>query len=119
MRHLDPEVKMGIFLNELKEEIQAELKVSQFRTLSSMMDKALELEERNLAWKERGLGSFQKGLSHSKGILPSRPLGLIRSMGGSSSVAYGEHGGRGVIEGMGGRRKAEPQKLSQEEWQER
>ena len=43
---------MGIFLNGLREEIQAKLKVSQFRTLATVTDKALEQEERNLAWKE-------------------------------------------------------------------
>ena len=117
VRHLDPEVKMGIFLNGLREEIQAKLKVSQFWTLSTMMDKALELEERNLAWKEGGVGSFHKGLGHFKGVLPSRPLGPIRSTGGSSLAAYSERGRRGVVEAAGYRRRAEPRKLSQEEWQ--
>ena len=45
VRNLDLEVKMGIFLHGLNEEIQAKLKVSQFRTLSAVMDKALGIEK--------------------------------------------------------------------------
>ena len=70
-------------MHGLKEEIRAELKVSQFRTLLAMMDKALELEERNRAWKEGGVGSFHKGLGQTKGALPCRPLSLTRAVGGS------------------------------------
>ena len=55
-KDLDREVVMCVFLHGLKPEIQAELKVSQFRSLTTLMDKALELEERNLAWRERGHG---------------------------------------------------------------
>ena len=46
---------MGIFLHNLKEEIRAELNVNQFRSLNALMDKALELEERNVAWRGVGL----------------------------------------------------------------
>ena len=48
-RNLSIEVVMGIFLHGLKEEIWAKLKVNQFRSLNTLMDKALELEEYNLA----------------------------------------------------------------------
>ena len=48
-RDLNAEVVMGIFLHGLKEEIRAELKVNQFRSLNALMDRALELEERNVA----------------------------------------------------------------------
>ena len=108
VRHLDPEVKVGISLNGLKEGIQTKLKVSQFWTLSTMMDEALELEERNLAWKEGGVGSFHKGLGHDKITSPSKPLGITWSMGGSSSAAYGEQGGRGGAEGARDQRRASP-----------
>ena len=49
MKNLDTKVEMGVFLNGLKNGIQAKLKVSQFKTLAALMDKDLELEERNLA----------------------------------------------------------------------
>ena len=49
---------MCIFLHGLKHEIQAKLKVSQFQTLAALMDKASELEDQNLAWKEGSMGNF-------------------------------------------------------------
>ena len=58
------------------------------------MDKALELEEHNLAWKEGGVGSFYKGLGQTKGSLRSRPLSLAQALRRSSSAAYGERGRR-------------------------
>ena len=45
-KDLEPEVMMCFCRSGLKEEIQAELMVGQFRTLSTLMDRALELEER-------------------------------------------------------------------------
>ena len=60
-KDLDIEVVMCVFLHGLKIEIQAELKVSQFQSLIALMDKVLELEDRNLAWKERDMGHFPRG----------------------------------------------------------
>ena len=60
-KDLDRKVVMCIFLHGLKPKIQAELKVSQFRSLTALMDKALELEERNQAWREGGIAGFPRG----------------------------------------------------------
>ena len=67
MRQLDHEVKIGIFLNGLKNEIQAKLKVSQFRTLSALMYKVLELEVWNQARREGGIGMFNRWGGNFKG----------------------------------------------------
>ena len=83
---------MGIFLNGLREENQAELKVGQFRTLAALMDKALELEERNLAWKEEGVGNFQRSGGVSKGVTSYKSSGLVKKIAGPSSASYGEKG---------------------------
>ena len=43
-RNMDPEILMGIFMNGLKREVRAEMRMDEFRNLSEMMDRALELE---------------------------------------------------------------------------
>ena len=48
-RHIDPEMLMCIFLNGLKKEIRAEMKVGAFPSLNAMMDRTLELETRNMS----------------------------------------------------------------------
>ena len=63
--------------------------------------------------------SFQREVGNSKGSSIYKPLGITRTVGGSSSIAYGERGGHIGVEGIGERRRAEPRKLSQDEWQER
>ncbi|GAU29071.1 hypothetical protein TSUD_278270 [Trifolium subterraneum] len=51
----------SIFLNGLKEEIQAELKLYDCRDLAETMDRALLLEEKNDALMKRGAGGKEKG----------------------------------------------------------
>jgi hypothetical protein len=51
----------SIFLNGLKEEIQAELKLYDCRDLAEIMDHALLLEEKNDALMKRGAGGKEKG----------------------------------------------------------
>ena len=118
-KNLDPEMMMCIFLSRLKEEIQAELKVGQFRTLSAMMDKALELEERNGAWREGGVSKFVKEGSNSRVNPMYRAPSIARQGERSGAATYGERGGRVVQERRGGRVRTEPRRLSQDEWQER
>ena len=48
-REVDREIIMGIFVAGLRPELQAELKVGDYMTLSALMDRAMVLEERNLA----------------------------------------------------------------------
>ena len=67
---------MCFFRSGLKEEIQAELMVGQFRTLSTLMDRALELEERSGAWKEGGVSKFLKGGGTFRFNPNSRVLGI-------------------------------------------
>ena len=65
---------MCIFLHDLKPKMQAKLKVSQFRTLTALMDKASELEDRNMAWKEGGVENFPRGGGTFKGATLLAPL---------------------------------------------
>jgi hypothetical protein len=51
----------SIFLNGLKEEIQAELKLYDCRDLAEIMDRALLLEQKNDALMKRGAGGKEKG----------------------------------------------------------
>ena len=103
-KELDPEVMMCIFLSGLKEEIQAELKVGQFRTLSAMMDKALELEERNGASKEGRVSQFVRRGGSSRTYQQYKGPVITRSGGGSTSGAYAERGGGGNRDVGGDRR---------------
>ena len=80
------------------------------------MDMAIELEERNLAWKEGGVENFQRSGGVSKGTASYRSPRMTRTVAGPSSALYGKRGGRA---GAGERRKAELRKGSQKEWQER
>ena len=95
-KDLNLEVVMGIFLYRLKSELQAEFKVGQFRSLTALMDKALELEERNLAWRDGGIRVFHRGGGSSKGVVPNLVPGALKVGGGSHSATYGERGGKGV-----------------------
>lgn len=52
----------GIFLNGLKEEIQAELKLFRTESLEELMDRALLLEEKNAAMRKVGLMNSEKKL---------------------------------------------------------
>ena len=83
------------------------------------MDMAIELEERNLAWKEGGEGNFQRSGGVSKGTASYRSPRMTRTVAGPSSALYGKRGDRAGAEGAGERRKAELRKGSQKEWQER
>lgn len=51
----------SIFLNGLKDEIQAKLKLYEAWSLSELMDKALLLEKKNLALQKGGVGLREKG----------------------------------------------------------
>ena len=80
---------MRIFLNKLKEEIQAKLKASELRTLSKLMDRALELGERHMAWRNGNVVIASKsGGEGSKGLIPFRPL-LMAKVGGLQRVTGG------------------------------
>jgi hypothetical protein len=50
----------SIFLNGLKEEIQAELKLFECQDLAELMDRALLLEEKNEAFLKRGIGGRER-----------------------------------------------------------
>lgn len=51
MRNADSEVLKGVFLNGLQEEIKAEMKLYPAEDLAELMDRALLLEEKNMAIK--------------------------------------------------------------------
>ncbi|GAU47870.1 hypothetical protein TSUD_404410 [Trifolium subterraneum] len=54
----------SIFLNGLKEEIQAELKLYESHDLTELMDRALLIEERNEVMLKRGAGWRDRGANH-------------------------------------------------------
>ncbi|PNX67995.1 hypothetical protein L195_g055926, partial [Trifolium pratense] len=54
----------SIFLNGLKEEIQAELKMYESQDLSDLMDRALLIEERNDVMMRRGVSWKDRGSTH-------------------------------------------------------
>ena len=82
-RNVDPEILMSIFHNGLKKEIRAEMTVAEFPNLAAMMDRALKLEERNVAWREAGVHAGGKGAGGpSKGPSPFRPQNWVRSSPG-------------------------------------
>lgn len=58
----------SIFLNGLKEEIRAELKLHEPRSLAEIMDRALLLEEKNLAFQKG------KGVTKERGEWGAEPL---------------------------------------------
>ena len=117
-KDLDRKVVMCIFLQGLKLKIQAEHKVSQFHSQTALTDKALELEERNHAWREGGIASLPRGVGSSQSSQPYQALVPTRMLGGLGLAAYGERGGKRQVEGFGERRRDEPWKLSQEDWHE-
>ncbi|CAJ2662268.1 unnamed protein product [Trifolium pratense] len=57
----------SIFLNGLKEEIQAELKLFECQDLAELMDRALLLEEKNEALLKRGIGGREKAEGKDRG----------------------------------------------------
>ena len=79
---------MCIFLHGFKLEIQAKLKVSQFRSLTALMDKVLDLEDQNLAWKEGGKRHFPRGGGTFQGPTLPRAPGVTKAVLGTSSSAY-------------------------------
>lgn len=87
---------MSIFLNGLKKEIRAEMKVGAFSSLNAMMDRALELETRNLAWRDTGVNPSMKTLDGpSKGPTHFRDQNWVcnspgGSQGGGSKPEVGE-----------------------------
>lgn len=118
-RDLSAEAVMGIFLHGLKEEIRAELKVNQFRSLNALMDKTLELEERNVAWRGAGLVFGPKVGSSAKPPMSYRAPNLLRNGPGPTNTFYGERRGLvGVKTGVE-KKRPKPKKLSRDEWQER
>ena len=115
-RHIDPEMLMCIFLNGLKKEIRAEMKVGAFPSLNAMMDRALELETRNLAWRDAGVNPGMKGVGGpSKGPTQFRAQNWVRNSPGG----FQGGGPKPEAGGVGEKRVSGMQRLTQEELQER
>ncbi|XP_019447282.1 PREDICTED: uncharacterized protein LOC109350506 [Lupinus angustifolius] len=75
LREIDQEFVRGIFLNGLKEEIKAEVKLHEHHTLSEVIQKSIMIEEKNLILQKK--------------IIPnnySRPLNFVRNNFPSKSV---------------------------------
>ena len=115
LRNVDLEIVKGIFLNGLREELQAELQLYEQEELAQLMKRAQVLEARNWAWKEGGVGPQEKtGGSGLKGgsyrpklVQGPKPTEVSRIMGEGGS------GEKKAVDGLGGK------KLSQAELQER
>ena len=68
MRDVDPEIVKGIFLNGLREELQAELQLYEHESSAQIMKWAQVLEARNATWRGGGVGPKDKtGGSVSRG----------------------------------------------------
>lgn len=117
----------SIFLNGLKEEIQAELKLHDSKSLSELMDRALLVEEKNLAFMKRGSAQREKGewregggAKPRTGVGPNFEAGRTRSF--RPKVSTNNSGpmdtkppeGSSAEKGLGGGKR-----LSQAELQER
>lgn len=111
----------GIFLNGLKEDIQAELKLFEARSLSELMDKALLLEEKNLVLQRGGHMSKEKGDWRDRPR--ARPFGdwnKAKSVGSKSFVSSGgTTEPKGGDEMTGGKSVEGARRLSQAELEER
>ena len=134
---------MCIFMNGLKKEVRAEMTVGEFRNLTAMMDRALELEQRNLAWVDAGVHPGMRGAGGpSRGPGPFRTQPSIRlnvgnTQGGGSKSDIGpdsfrtQNGVRGnsggargsglssSVNGPSESRTSGIRRLSHEDWQER
>ena len=51
LRDIDRGILKGMFLNGLKDELRVELKIFELETLVELNDRAILLEQRNVAWK--------------------------------------------------------------------
>lgn len=70
MRNVDLEIVKGIFLNGLREELQAKLQLYEHESLAQIMKWAQVLEAQNMAWKDGGVGpKYRVGGSSSRGEL--------------------------------------------------
>lgn len=111
----------GIFLNGLKEEIQAELKLFEARSLSELMDKALLLEENNLVLQRGGQMSKEKGDWRDRPR--TRPFGDWNKAKFVGSKSFVSSGGttepKGGDEMTGGKSVEGARRLSQAELEER
>ena len=94
-KNIDLEILMCIFMNGLKKEVRAKMTVGEFRNLTAMMDRALELEQRNLAWVDAGVYPGIRGAGGpSRGPGPFRTQPSIRhnvgnTQGGGSKSDIG------------------------------
>ena len=106
----------GIFINGLKEEIQAELKLHATGTLDELMDRALLLEEKNNALKKGGLMNAERkgGSSYDKGTVKGSK-GFTRWEKGGVKEGASSKGG----ESEASEKKQAGNRLSQAELRER
>jgi len=90
--HLDSDILMGIFINGLGGPIKTEIKGLELGSLTTIKDRAMVLEERNLEWRKSGVGPMDRGGGvsqsstsfHHVGIFTSR--GLVREPMGSKGA---------------------------------
>ncbi|KAJ1408087.1 Retrotransposon gag domain [Sesbania bispinosa] len=119
LKDADKSILKGIFLNGLREELQAELKLYNSENLSERMDRALLLEEKNWALKRGGYGPNEKGRNAEK----DNPFSEARKS--KSYIPRPNYGQKGLDEPKNssgqGREKRTPigRKLTQAELQER
>lgn len=114
----------SIFISGLKDEIQADLKLYEARTLSELMDKALLLEEKNAALMKGGLSSRERGDWRDRNYQSrTRPIGDWNRAKNLGSKQIGGAGGtietKGGEEQKGGKSFEGGRRLSQAELEER
>ncbi|XP_057449034.1 uncharacterized protein LOC130740445 [Lotus japonicus] len=131
LRHTDRDIIKGIFLNGLKEEIRAELKLYRSGKLEEIMDRALLLEEKNLAMRnskggdEDKRGWKEKGVSSSKAHQTWIDGNKWKSQIAGSTTAEKSSADKSSTEAKTGENKGQEkkwtggQRLSQSELQDR
>ncbi|XP_019459980.1 PREDICTED: uncharacterized protein LOC109359744 [Lupinus angustifolius] len=97
LREIDPEFVKGIFLNGLKEEVKAEVKLYEHPNLTEVIHKALMVEEKNIIMQRKGSSNnYARSTRFTRSNFPSRSITLEsksgierksdQSSGGSASV---------------------------------
>ncbi|XP_019431030.1 PREDICTED: uncharacterized protein LOC109338290 [Lupinus angustifolius] len=60
LREIDQEFAKGIFLNGLREEVQAEVRLFELQTLTAVIQKAIMIEQKNIIVNKKGATSYSR-----------------------------------------------------------
>ncbi|CAL0306354.1 unnamed protein product [Lupinus luteus] len=75
LKEIDPEFVKGIFLNGIREELRAEVRLYEHPTLSEVIQKAIMIEEKNLIWSKKPNSGY-----YSRSVSSNRNPGFSKSV---------------------------------------